>query len=367
MTADRRTFVKKGLVTSVALLAGCTDLRSVQSRDENKDNEKSTPTPENKYSVRWKKDVAKGVTTLLTYDSDIYVGDDGELMKINTEDGSTDQSYSVKGRVQSPIFANDELLYVTSSGDWGNLYAINPKDGTKLWKYGSSYGKGNITAPAVTGDGVFFAQEFSEGFAADPNNGEILNTFNIGGDIEAPPITKNGAVYFGNEDGKVISYDISDYSNIWSSKPDSVVNSLSFGDDSLFVAGDEKIHSINPGNGSKQWTVNINKSIWSSPTVNDGVIYVPGGGLGRGSLYALDTSDGSELWRFDNADRYSAPTIFHDEVCIGSDDGFMYVLDKNEGKLNWKIDARAKIRASPVVSEESIFVGNVDGSLYRIE
>ena len=56
-----------------------------------------------------------------------------------------------------------------------------------------------------------------------------------------------------------------------------------------------------------------------------------------GSLRALDTESGNELWRFysDGPVRL-APVAWKGTVCFGSDDGFLYSLDAVTGKLRWK-------------------------------
>ena len=57
-----------------------------------------------------------------------------------------------------------------------------------------------------------------------------------------------------------------------------------------------------------------------------------------GSLRALDTESGSELWRFysDGPVRL-APVAWKGTVCFGSDDGFLYSLEAANGKLRWKV------------------------------
>ena len=57
-----------------------------------------------------------------------------------------------------------------------------------------------------------------------------------------------------------------------------------------------------------------------------------------GSLRALDTRSGRELWRFysDGPVRL-APVAWKDTVCFGSDDGFLYSLNAVNGELRWKV------------------------------
>ena len=62
------------------------------------------------------------------------------------------------------------------------------------------------------------------------------------------------------------------------------------------------------------------------------------GSMVDGSLTALDTATGRELWRFyANGPIRLAPVAFDDRVCFGSDDGWLYCIDATDGRLVWKV------------------------------
>lgn len=63
----------------------------------------------------------------------------------------------------------------------------------------------------------------------------------------------------------------------------------------------------------------------------------------------VDLSSGKELWHFFTGGPVRlAPTVWKNQVFVGSDDGYAYSLDANTGKLLWKL------RAGP---EEEWFIG----------
>jgi len=62
------------------------------------------------------------------------------------------------------------------------------------------------------------------------------------------------------------------------------------------------------------------------------------GSMIDGSVIALDTRSGEELWRFyTNGPVRLAPVAFDRRVCFGSDDGWLYCVDAVSGKLQWKV------------------------------
>ena len=65
---------------------------------------------------------------------------------------------------------------------------------------------------------------------------------------------------------------------------------------------------------------------WSSPSVAEGIAYM-GGGASR-KLYAVDVQTGEELWSFETEDTvYSTPVVADGVVYVGSLDGYLYALN----------------------------------------
>ncbi|MDA1051482.1 MAG: PQQ-binding-like beta-propeller repeat protein [Planctomycetota bacterium] len=71
------------------------------------------------------------------------------------------------------------------------------------------------------------------------------------------------------------------------------------------------------------------------------------GSMVDGSLTAIDSSSGEELWRFyTNGPVRLAPVAFDGRVCFGSDDGWLYCVDAVSGELMWKVSGAPEERAS---------------------
>jgi len=115
----------------------------------------------------------------------------------------------------------------------------------------------------------------------------------------------------------------------------------------------------------------------STPAVFDGVLYTVSP---RGNVYALNTTNGAELWSTNvytvlnplKGFLTSSPVYADGFLYIGTPDGKIFALDTNDnGSEQWKQDtfesetfAHAPIYTSPIVSNEMLFISDEFGTLY---
>ena len=110
--------------------------------------------------------------------------------------------------------------------------------------------------------------------------------------------------------------------------------------------------------GEEIWMFETSGSIVSSPTVVDDVVY-----FGSDYVYALDATNGSEIWRSEIASGTSA-IVVDDIVYIGSGDG-MYALNASDGETIWR--SEIEVRSSPVVVDGAVYFGSGEGILYALD
>ncbi len=102
----------------------------------------------------------------------------------------------------------------------------------------------------------------------------------------------------------------------------------------------------------------------SSPAVADGRVFV---GIGR-DLAALDRSDGRVLWRAPTGKKVdSTPLVVGDVVYVGSDDRSFYAFAAATGRRLWSYRTGGRVSSSPTFAEGLILIGSDDGSLYAFE
>jgi outer membrane protein assembly factor BamB len=187
----------------------------------------------------------------------------------------------------------------------------------------------------------------------------------IGTGTASSPAVVNGIVYIGNGDGNLYAFDATGTTNC----------------------------SGTPKTCAPLWSAPTSSlrfpSIFSSPAVVDGVVYI---GSDHGSLYAFDAAgvincSGSPktckpLWTAptsDDAGDYateSSPAVAHGVVYIGSDGGGLHAFDA-AGVINcsgtpktckplWT-SPKSVVASSPAVANGVVYVGSFDTNLYAFD
>lgn len=88
-----------------------------------------------------------------------------------------------------------------------------------------------------------------------------------------------------------------------------------------------------------------------------------------GSLWALDTRDGSVLWRAKTEGYcHSSPRVSEGGlVVLGSADGWVYGFGRKDGTLMWKVRTEGPVYASAAFAQGLAVIASGDGRVYGIE
>ena len=189
---------------------------------------------------------------------------------------------------------------------------------------------------------------------------------------------------------------------------------------SVLVGNDNNIlYALDPQTGAKNWEYSFPQSIYASPLVYGGMVYVGitnlNSGLGQldtlyklngqtgalvkkmvfgpvhnfsikstpiadgkliyiattnDSIYAIDTGTAAVQWRFGETSAggsfISSPTIFNGQLYIASTSGNVYAIDKAAGTQTWSYSPGAgkSFVSSPAIGDSFLFVGCSDSSVY---
>ena len=134
---------------------------------------------------------------------------------------------------------------------------------------------------------------------------------------------------------------------------------------------DVNLSSITP---TLIWNYTIGKSVWSSPAVAKGIIYI--GSLDTvftdhqqiytGDFYALNATDGKKIWSDPIAESFSSPAVADDIVYVGSYDHNVYALNATNGAELWSYKTNNAVETSPVIVNRIVYVSSNDGYLYAL-
>jgi outer membrane protein assembly factor BamB len=103
---------------------------------------------------------------------------------------------------------------VNTMGD--EVIATDADSGTVLWKQkltGDAQAGGFLgTAPVPAGNTVLYATLSGEVQQLDAGNGKLLTSYKIGGRVRSQPVTADGWIYVGTDDGRLVAIDTKDKS-----------------------------------------------------------------------------------------------------------------------------------------------------------
>ena len=132
-------------------------------------------------------------------DGTIYIGSGDEYLYAMNPNGTLKWKYKTADDVRGPpSIADDGTIYINSR----YIYALYP-NGTLRWKT-EPWWYGSQSNPSIDSDGTIYSAWASSIFAFNPDNGDILWEFKLGGGStkSSPAMCADGIIYIGVEIGE---------------------------------------------------------------------------------------------------------------------------------------------------------------------
>jgi outer membrane protein assembly factor BamB len=130
------------------------------------------------------------------------------------------------------------------------------------------------------------------------------------------------------------------------------------------------------------WVFKTGAAIWSSPAVDEGMVYF---GSNDGFLYSLKADSGVLVWQFKTGGWVvGRPTLNGEYLYVLSDDGLLHKIHKRTGKAAWQFDTHGGVvkrivynppdaidfdflTSAPTVVDGTVYVGSADKNLYAVD
>ena len=275
-----------------------------------------------------------------------------------------------------------------------------------------------ISSPAVAQGKVFFGSGDGGVYAVDAESGVLQWKFSTGDVVHASPAVANGTVFIGSWDGNLYAIDADSGRQRWVFKggqDPAIHNQVGFQSSPAVVDGvvyvgcrDAHVYAIDANTGVKKWDYPTSKSwVNGTPAVRDGIVFV--GTADSSRFMALDARTGRLVFNFDARSYvFSSAALAGDSVYVGSHNGKLYAIDAKSGKLQWEFQTAAArqntgrilnpdgslnkdafapvfgdfqdmyvdfyrytqigaIMASPVVDNDVVYIGSMDGNFYALQ
>ena len=146
--------------------------------------------------------------------------------------------------------------------------------------------------------------------------------------------------------------------------------------ETLFIGSfDKNLYALDTNNGTEIWRYEAGGGIATTPLIQDNTIYF--GSFDR-YVYAVNAGDGSLTWKseFEAGSWYWAtPLAYHGMIYAPNIDGKVYILNASSGTLVETIIPRSEqdnqqlslIRSSPVLFDGSVIFASEEGKVYILD
>jgi outer membrane protein assembly factor BamB len=272
------------------------------------------------------------------------------------------------------------------------------------------------SSPVVSGGKVYFGSGDGNVYALDAATGAVKWKFQTGDVVHASPAISDGTLFIGSWDSYFYALDAATGKEKWKFKTGEdheIYNQVGIQSSAVIADGivyfgcrDSNLYALDARTGEKKWAYN-NKGSWVivSPAVKDGKVYFATSDSAM--FHAADAMSGAEIFSLKLTwPMFASPAIAGDMLYQASHDGKVHAIDLKTQKPSWEFQTEASqkslaalsrpdgtpnyavaftenfyenmvigvnkmysvgmILSSPVVVDDVIYFGSMDGNLYAI-
>lgn len=267
-------------------------------------------------------------------------------------------SFGPVGWAAQPIATKEGVVVYCVSAD-GNCYALDASAGSKLWNFET---RGPVlSSPVLTPDKLFLTSTDGRIYALSPKTGSLKWMTEGEEPIVAPPALHNDYLLAGDLGGGLVALSSKDGHAVWHCRTgDAIVSRPEVVPPSVFVAcKDEHLYAVDIGTGAVRWRFRANSPLVAAPIASVDSVYL---GATDGSFYALDVETGRLIWQYDTAKSIVARAVIHfTTVIFCSQDRWLYCCEKYDGRLLWKAALRGRVVANLVSHSGLVYVVTREG------
>lgn len=254
----------------------------------------------------------------------------------------------------------DDAVSISSVLTCGTLYvctinetlALDPADGTILWRADTGAHSGPSVSPAAMDDTLFVVGWNVT--ALDADSGEKRWTVNPDHAVHGVAVADRVYVGGGSNDGGGVSA-FTRYGDEWwrTTEPGQIYTAPAVADDIVFAVSNKgTLSALNASDGSLEWQADVESGIHQPPAVADGRVVVEAGNGTR--TMAFDAETGNQLWTFKTGVSTGGPIIVGDRVLATGANTGIHLLDAGTGDRvrHWEV---GNVGSQPVVAERRLF------------
>ncbi len=284
------------------------------------------------------------------------------LQKLNVT-LDTEWVFKTKGPIgwsAQPLIDRSEKILFLASCD-GNLYGVDVRAGNKLWN--CQFAEPILSAPVTVGNYVFASSVSGETLCLDSYSGKVIWKKSIDSKTVASLAMIKETVLLVASGNELRALDVRSGEVIWlySAGSPIVASPLVQGDLVLVGTKAGELHAVSTAKGNLIWKFETDGAIISSPFASVDTAYV---GTKAGNFYAVEGRQGTMNWHYPaNGRIVSSGAIVFTSVVFASQDRWLYCCEKYDGRLKWKSAVKGKVSADLCTYKGQIICASEDGWL----
>lgn len=292
-----------------------------------------------------------------------YIGSyDGNVYAINPGDGSIAWRFQCqRGVVTRPVM-QQETIYVGSEDQ--KMYALKASTGRLGWSFRAAMAI--RSSATVYGDVLLFGADDGYCYCLDADDGQLQWRQRTWGPIRSSPSVFQDSIVLGSDDGALYRITVGDGRVVWRSQlGDRIISSPAIENGVIIVGNaDCSVYGLSFQTGKVLWKVRTQRPVLSSPRVLGGVAYV---GSSDGAIYAIAVEDGAEVWHSQIANQItSSVSIYSGYGYVGTIDGDVQCLNLRDGTTVWRHRVGGPITSTPAIGDGIVIVGSLDRQIYGL-
>ena len=254
------------------------------------------------------------------------------------------------------------------------------------------------SSPAVAGDNVYVGSTDTKVWVFDKDTGDTRWTFNTDNYISSSPMVANGYLFIGSGDNSMYALDAATGEELWEfptenliTAPPSLYKGVLY-----FSSQDNSLYSVNYRTGEGRMRFRTRGVASFEPAVmshglaymasaNDiltakaGIREIPGRWqreklwgtlwLRWGAPIPRPPSQQGTNWRWSPPDKAfitSAPAITEDTLYVGDSEGTFRSMEPTTPTEIWSFQAKGGIRSSPIVAADTVYFATTEGLVYAL-
>lgn len=290
----------------------------------------------------------------------------------------THPSYHWVVQKSAPAIDTDRVYFGT---DAGTFYALNQSDGSVAWTFAIGKhpeGKGIFSSPSLARDTVFFGAYDGNVYALDAKTGNKRWAYEDADWVGSSPALAPdmNLLFIGLEfglfgkRGGIVALSLDTGKKVWEQRTREHTHAppLYIKEKSMVVVGsnDGILRAFDAKSGAQRWEYRTSGHIKTRAAYDAKRDTVLVGSM-DGNLYIVLASDGTPLYAHRmGAGIYSTPLVYNNLAYVTSLDKSVYTIDLTELSVRWEFATSGRIFASPVLADESLWIGSNDGRLYEL-